>query len=239
MKKSNIILVSAIFMAFVWTLLIGWFAASAINNYLQGKDPYFARTYSQNMESKKKNFPVPANELCISGEGTAMITILPGKELTILSEPRIWNFVCTDLGNGKSKITFKKLSEYNDPVTITVPEIPDLSLDNFSEVTIKGLNLKKIHVHCVRVSSFTISSCKIGKLSLDFPRTRDQQDIYIDKSNQIDSLTASVRGSGRIRLETAGQLKNQFSLSDSVKVEATYDLMKKLSIGQESRVMSK
>jgi hypothetical protein len=228
MKKSNIFLVSAIFLAFIWTLLIGWFAASAINNYLQGKDPYFARTHTQYMESRKKNFPVPANELSISGEGTAMITILPGKELTMLSEPRIWNFVYTDLGNGKSMITFKKLSEYKDPVTITIPEIPSLSLDNFSEVKLNGLNLKEIHFQCVRVSSFTFNNCKIGTLSLDFPRTRDQQDIYFDKSNQIDTLIASVRGSGRIRLETAGRLKNQLSVSDSIKVEATYDLMKKL-----------
>jgi hypothetical protein len=227
MKKSNIILVSAIFIAFIWTLLIGWFAASAINNYLEGKDPYFARTHSQNMESKKKNFMVPVNELYISGEGTAMITILPGKELTILSEPRIWSFVYTDLKNGKSKIIFKKLSEYNDPVTITIPEIPALSLDNFSEVTIKGLTRKNTHFHCERIRSFTSSNCKIGILSLDFPRTRDQQDIYIEKSNQIDTLIASVRGFGRIRLETAGS-KNQISVSDSVKIEATYDVMKKL-----------
>jgi hypothetical protein len=239
MKKSNILLISAFVLAFFWTLLIGWFAASAINNYLQGKDPYFARTHSQYLESKKKSFPIPVNELCISGEGTAIITIVPGKELTILSEPRIWNYVYTDLKNGKSMISFKKLLEYNDPVTITIPEIPSFSLDNFSEVTMKGLNQKEIHIQCKRVLSFTSGSCKIGTLSLDFPRTRDQQDIYIDKSNQIDTLIASVRGSGRIRLETTGKLKNQLSLSDSIKVEASYDLMKKLSTGPESRVLNK
>ena len=228
MKKSNIILISAFFLAIFWTLLIGWFAASAINNYLKGKDPYFTRTHSQYMESKKKNFPVPVNELCISGEGTAIINIIPGKELTVLSEPRIWSCVYTDLGNGKSMITFKKLTEYDDPVTITIPGIPSLTLDNFSKVTLNGLNLKEIHFQCVQVSSFTSSKCKIGTLSFDFPRTRDQQDIYIDKSNQIDTLIASVRGSGRIRLETAGRLKNQLSVSDSIKVEATYDLLKKL-----------
>jgi hypothetical protein len=239
MKKSNIFLVSAIFLAFVWTLLIGWFAASAINNYLQGKDPYFSRTISQYMESKKKSFPVPVSELCISGDGDMIITILSGKELAVLSEPRIWNCVYTDLKNGKSMISFDKQLEYNDPVTITLPEIPSLSFDNFSEVTVKGLNQKEIHFQCVRVSSFTSSSCKIGTLSLDFPRTRDLQDIYIDKSNQIDTLIASVKGSGKIRLETAGQFYNQISLSDSINIEATYDLMKKLSAGQESRVLNK
>jgi hypothetical protein len=239
MKKSNIFLISALVLAIIWTLLIGWFAASAINKFLQGKDPVFARTHRQYLESKKKTFPIPARELRIIGEGTAIITILPGKELAILSEPRIWNYVYTDLENGKSMISFKKLTEYNDPVTITVPGIPSLSLDNFSVVTVKGLNLMEIHFQCVRVSSFTSSDCKIGTLSLDFPRTRDLQDIGIYKSCQIDTLTASVQGFGKIRLETAGQFNNQLTLSDSVKVEATYDIIKKLSVGPGSLVLNK
>jgi hypothetical protein len=239
MKKSNIFLVSAIFLAFCWTLLIGWFASSAINNYLQGKDPYFARSHRQYLESHKKIFSLPVGELCISGEGTAIITILPGKELSVLSDPKIWNCVYTDLKNGKSMISFKKLIEYNDPVTITLPEIPSIALDNFAGVTVKGLNQKEIHFQCKMVNSFTSTNCKISTLSLDFPRTRDLQDIRIDKSNQIDTLIASVRGSGKIRLETSGHFKNQISLSTSINVEATYDLIKTLSKGSESRVLNK
>ena len=239
MKKSNIFLVSAIFLAFIWIFLIGWFGASAINNYLQGKDPYFARTHQQYLESNKKSFPVPVSELCISGEGTAILTILPGNELTILAHPKTWNCIYKELKKGKSMISFKKLMEYNDPVTITLPEIPSLSLDNFSEVTIKGLNQKEIHLQCKRVHSFTSGNCTIGTLSLDFPGNKDQQDICIKKSNQIDTFIASVNGSGKIRLEAIGQLKNKIYLSDSVHVEATYDLMKKLYIGPESRVLNK
>jgi hypothetical protein len=239
MKKSNIFLVSAFCLAFCWTVLIGWLAASAINNYVHGKDPYFAHTHSQYLESKKKIFPLPLSELCISGEGTAIITILPGKELTVLSDPKIWNCVYTDLKNGKSMISFKKLKEYSDPVIITLPEVPSLSLDNFSEVTVKGLNQKEIHIHCIRVNSFISDSCKIGTLRLDFTRTRDQQDICIKKSNHIDNFIASVQGSGKLRMETAGQFKNQISLSDSIKVEATYNVMKRLSIGKESSVLNK
>jgi len=37
MKKSNIFLIGAFSLALCWSLLIGWFAASAINNYIQGK----------------------------------------------------------------------------------------------------------------------------------------------------------------------------------------------------------
>ena len=238
MKKSNIFLVSAIFLAFCWTLLIGWFAASAINNFLEGKDPYFARTHRQYMESLKKSFPIPVRELCISGEGTLTITILPGNKLTVLSEPRIWNCVYTDLNNGKSLISFKKLLEYNDPVTITLPEVTSLSLDNFSEVTVRGLNRKEIHFQCKLIHKFISDSCKIGILNLDFPGRTDHQDISLNKSNRIDTLIASVQGFGKIRLETAG-FKNQIFLSKSIIVEATYDLIKKLSIQPESRVLNK
>jgi hypothetical protein len=239
MKKSNILLVSAFFLAFTWIILIGCLAASEIKNHLQGKEPCFARTHQQYLESRKKIFPVPVSELCISVEGMAVITILAGKELTVLAHPKTWNCIYTDLKNGKSMIIFKRLMEYNDPITITIPEIPSLSLDNFSEVNVKGLDRKEIHFQCKQVGSFTASSCKITTLSLEFPGNKDHQDIYIDKSNEIGTLIASVKGSGKIRLETIGQLTNQISLSDSVHIEATYDMMKQLSMGQVSRVLNK
>ena len=238
MKKSNIFLIIAFSLAFCWILLISWFASSAINNYLHGKDPYFALTHSQYLESHKKIFPLPENELCVSGEGTAIMTIMPGKKLTVLANPKIWNCIYKDLKNGNSMISLKKLEEYNDTVIITIPGIPFLSLDNFSEVTVKGLNQKEFHLKCTRVHSFISENCKIKALSLDFPGKKDQQDICLDKTNQIDAILASVQGFGKIRFETAG-FKNEISLSDSIKVEATYDLMKQLSIGSTSRVLHK
>jgi len=228
MKKSNIFLIIAFCLAFCWTVLFGWFGASAINNYLHGKDPYYARSHRQFLESNKKTFPAPVKELVISGESAAVLTIQQGKELTVESNPRAWDCICKDMGNGRSMISLKQLRDYNDPVTIMIPAIPSLSLDNFSEVTVKGLNQKEIHLQCKRVHSFTFVNCTIGILSLDFPRTRDQQDICINKSNQIDTLITSVQGSGKIRLEAVGQFKNQIFLSDSINIEATYDLMKKI-----------
>ena len=241
MKKSNILLISAFFLALCWSLLIGWFAASAINNYIQGKDPYFARSQHQYLENHKKSFPLPKGELCISGEGTMILSILPGKQLDVLSDPRNWNCVYTDLKNGKSMISFKKLREYgyNEPVTILLPEISSIAFDNFSGVTIKGLNRKEIHFQCKRVHSFISSDCKMGTLVLDFPGTKDYQDIAIDKSNQIGAFIASVKGAGTIRLETAGQSKNRVSLSDSVKIEATSEIIKKISTEQKPRILSK
>jgi len=114
MKKSNILIISAFFLAFIWIVLIGCLGASAIKNHLQGKDPYFATTHQQYLESMKKNFPAPVSELCISGEGTAILNILPGNELTVLAHPKTWNCIYTDLKNGKSMISFKKLLDYKD-----------------------------------------------------------------------------------------------------------------------------
>jgi len=239
MKKSNILLVSTIGLAVCWTILIGWFASYAINNYLKGKDPYFARTHRQFLESSKKTFPMPVNELSVSGEGAAIITILPGNELCVLANPKFTGCAYSDLKNGKALISLKNLMEYNDPVTIKLTGIPSLSLDGFSEVSIKGLDLKEIQIHCTGAGSFILDSCRIGTLHLDFPCSRDQLDIRIDRSNSILNFIASARGSGKLRMETAGQCKNQIILSDSIKIEATYDLMKKLAAGQESAVPNK
>ena len=240
MKKSNIILVITFSVAIIWILLIGWFAASAINNYRQGKDPYFARSHQQFLESRKKLFAVPVKELLISAEGSMTLTILAGKELAVLSHPRIWDCKYTAMENGKAMISFTKLREnnYDDPVTILLPGVPSVSLENFYNVTINGLNLKEIHLICKRVHSFISSSCKIGALNLDFPGKQDQQDICINKSNRIDTLVASIMGFGRIRLETAG-FKNRISLSDSLYVETTYDLLKKLYIGPAYQALNK
>jgi len=238
MKKSNIVILGAFLMAICWSILIGWFAASAINNYQQGKDPYFARSHSQYLESKKKSFPVPVSELCISGDGVAILKIIQGKQLAILSDPRTWSCVQSNLKNGRSMISLKRLSEngYNEPVTLMLPGVPSLSLDNFSEVDLTGVNQENITITCTRVRSFSSNSCKIGTLSLDFPGKKDHQDIYINKSNQFNCFIASVQGFGKIGLETAG-INNQISLSDSMKVEATYALIKKLYNGTEPHVL--
>ncbi len=239
MKKSNIFLLSAFCLAFIWIILIGWFAASAINNYRKGKDPYFARSYSQILQSRKKTFPAPTSELLISGDGTTVLTILPGKELSVLCRPRLCRCSYINFKNGRSMISLIKLQDYDEPVTITLPEIPSLSLTNFSSVYINGLIQKGINLQCNRVSFFSSGNCKIGSLRLDFSGKNDQQSIFIEKSNQIDTFIASVKGFGNIRLETAGNRKNQISLSESIKLEATMDLMKKLAIGPESRVLNK
>ncbi len=228
MKKSNIILLTAICLAILWTILIGWFGSSAINNYLQGKDPFYMYSSRKYLEKHKQIFVAPVNELCISGEWPAVLTLIPGKELCVLANPKIWTCDYTDLKNGRSLISLKNLKDITDPVTIMIPRIPGFSIENFSEVKIQNLNLDSIRIQCKQVNSFSSGNCKIGTLNLDFPRSRDRLDVHIDNTNQLGTFLVSAKGTGKLRLETAGNLKNQVSLSDSVKIEATYELMKKL-----------
>lgn len=229
MKKSNIILISAFGVAFIWTVLIGLFAASAINSDIQGKESAFARSHTRYLDVHKKTFPKPTNELQISGDGKISFTILPGKELTVLSNPKEWNCEYTVLKNGQSLIRFKQLDEYDDKVIITLPVIPAVSIDNCSQVTIDDLNQKAISYNCKRVVSFTAVRCITGKLNLDFPGKKDFSQITIDHSNFIDTLVTSIKGFGTLHLQTAG-IQNKLSLSDSIRVEATSDILKKLNL---------
>ena len=239
MKKSNVILVIASILAISWTVLIGWLGASTIKNYLHGKDLVFAHSHTQFLESKKKTFPAPSLELNITADETTLLTIIPGNTLSLLSHPRLWKCVYTDLKNGKSRISLTRLEEDTDPVTITIPEIPSLSLDNFSSVTLRGLKGKGLFVKCNKVLSLTSEDCKIQSLNLDFPGIKDQQEIILAKSNQIDTLIASVSGFGNIRLETAGKLNNQISLAESIKLEAGSEIVNKLSVAQKSQRLNK
>jgi hypothetical protein len=230
MQKSNILIACASGLALCWILLIGWFAASAINNYRQGKDPVFARSHSQYMESKRKTFPVPVKELIISGTGDEILTIVAGTEFSVLAHPRVWDCNYTDLKNGKGIIRFKRQSDYDDPITIRIPEIPAVSIDHVKSVSIELFTCHALHLKCTRVGYFSTMNCKIGSLNIDFPGKNDQQEIFIAECNQIDTLVASVRGFGTLRLEMTGKYKNQLTLSDSIKLEAKTEVLKKLAL---------
>ncbi|MCX6243750.1 MAG: hypothetical protein NTU98_03515 [Bacteroidetes bacterium] len=230
MKKSNILITCASGLALCWILLIGWFAATAINNYRQGKDPVFARSHSQYMESKKKTFPVPVKELIISGAGDEILTIVSGKEFSVLAHPRVWDCIYTDLKNGKGMIRFKRQSDYNDPITIRLPEIPSVSIDHVKSVSVELFTGHAPRLKCTRVGYFDVMNCKLRMLNIDFPGKNDQQEILIAECNQIDTLVASVRGFGNLRLEMTGKYKNQLSLSESIKLEAKSEILKKLAL---------
>jgi hypothetical protein len=228
MKKSNVLIISACLIAILLIVIIEFLGAASINNYLKGKDPYYARTYKQWAESHKKIFPRPSKELIISGEITTNIIIIPGQELAFLSNPKFWDCRYTDLKNGKSVIRIKKLLDANEPITITLPDVSFLTLDDFSGVTVKNLNQKEIHFNCTRVHSFNTINCTFGTLGLNFPSNKDQQYISIEKTNHVDNLTVIIKGSGNFFLAAAGKTQNLLSLSDSVQIVSNYNLLKKL-----------
>lgn len=230
MKKSNIFITGASTLAFFWIILIGWFAASAINNYRQGKDPVFARTRSQYLESRRKTFPVPGKELIISGMGDEDLTIVAGSEFSFLAHPRVWDCNYTDLKNGKGIIRFTRLRDDKASITIRLPEIPSVSIDNISTVSIELVTHRSLRLKCTRVGHFSTMNCKLKTLDLDFPGKNDHQEIFIAECNQIDTLLASVRGSGNLRLEMTGKYKNQVSISESIKLLATSEIFKKLAV---------
>ena len=228
MKKSNILIISAILFGLIWSILIGWFASAAIINYLNGKDPYYARSFRKIMESHKKTFITPSRELFLSGEGDANVNIEPGKELTVMYNSYVWEVSYTTQKGGMAIIRFKKLRNFDSPVIVTFPNISKLSLYNLSGVKLSNLNVKKIDIQGNRVSNFTADSCKAGNLTLNFPDYIDHQDICIKQSNKIDTLIASIFGTGNFKLETTGISKNQISLENSIKLEATSEQMKKI-----------
>lgn len=229
MKKSNVLIACASGLALCSILLVGWFAATAINNYKQGKDPFFARSYSQYLESKKKTFPAPVKELIISGAGDEELTITAGKVFSFLAFPRDWDCTYTDLKNGKGIIRFIRLSEYKEPITLRLPEISVVSINNIRTVNIELLTHRSFRLKCTRIGSLCVMNCKLRTLELDFPGKRDHQEIYIANCNQIDTLLASVRGFGNLRLEMSGLYRNHVIFSDSIKLLATSDIFKKLA----------
>jgi hypothetical protein len=240
MKKSSISVTIAVLLALSWSVVLGMLTASTLKNYMNGKGCSFVRSETELIESKKKTFPSPVNELFISGEGTANLRIVPGKEMAVLAYPGTWTFKYADLKNGKAIIRLTKLKgDGYFPITVRLPGIPLISLNDLSSCTIDGFRFSGMHLEGNRVRSFIAGDCRLGSLSLDFPGKNDLQGIIILKSNQIDTLVASVKGVGNFRLETAGTRKNQISLSESIKLEASMDLMKKLAIEPESRVLNK
>lgn len=235
MKKSHIFIIAALTLACFWVIIIGVFAAKSVNNYREGKDPRYAHTQSQYLESHKMKFPVPAKELILTGDGDTWLNIRSGNLLTIETDPRMWKILFTDHKDGRSEIRFKKLNDYNDPVTVIIPAIPSVSVNNFTSIVLERLEQKEMKLSFTRVLYLVMDSCKVSDLNLSFPWTAEIQDIFIKKNNRVDSLEISVPGPGKIRLETTGWLLNRISLSDAVKVEATSEVIKELGKKMERR----
>ncbi len=227
MKKSKISLVGALFLATGWILIMGWMAASAINSYRQGRDTRFAMG-RQIPEIRKMSYPVPVTGLYIKGDGTTIIHMVAGTQLTVTTNATVWSCNWSDQGKGQSRLCLVKLKESAEPVTITLPAIPGLFLENCTEVHIKGMNLKEFSLQGKKIRFFHTDSCTISKLSLDFAGEKDQQYIWIGKANRFDTLIASIGGYNRIFVETAGELDNEFSLSPSVLVETRIGVLQKL-----------
>jgi hypothetical protein len=230
MKKSNVLITVASAFAFCWILLIGWFAASAINCHIHGKDSVFAHTRSQFLESRKKTFPAPARELIISGTGNETLTIVAGSELSVLAHPRVWDCSYSDLKNGKGVIRFRKLTDYDEPVTLRIPGIPLVTMNHVRSAEVIHFTGYAPHFQCTRVGHFDVMNCKIRSLNIDFPGKSDPQEIVLASCNQIDTLVVSVRGYGNLRLEMTGRYDNQLFLSDAIRLEAKPELLKKVTI---------
>jgi|GEM_PF-2003980 len=227
MKRSKISLVCALCLATGWMLLMGWLAASAINSYRQGRAPRFALSHHQIPESRKLSHPVPAKGLTIRGDGTTVVNLVAGTQLNVILNPRVWSCNWSDSANGQSRLWLRKLNEPEGTVTINLPPVPGLVLENCSEVHIKGLNLKELSLRGKQIRLFHADSCRIGKLSLDFEGEKNQQYIWIGKSNRFDTLIAYIGGYNRIFLETAGELDNEFSLAHAVLVETRVGVLQK------------
>ncbi|MDP4282235.1 MAG: hypothetical protein Q8867_08815 [Bacteroidota bacterium] len=234
MKKSNIFLFTALIIACFWVVLIGVLAAKSINNYRAGRDPYYAHTGSQFLEKHKIKFSVPEKELILSGDN-ASLNVKPGKELAIETDPRMWQFILKDLKNGRSEIFFKRLNNYDYPVSVTIPTIPSVSMNHFTSIGLTKLDQKEMKLNFTRVLYLVVDSCTISDLNLSFPWMAEEEDIYIKGNNRIDTLEMSVPGSGKIRFETAGIHLNRMFLSDKVKIEATSDIIDKLAPKQDKR----
>jgi hypothetical protein len=234
MKKSNIVIAAAAITALVATILICWFCAASINHYREGKELIFAKSYKQYREAQRRTFPTPSNELIISGDGTTIVKITQGKELSVIANKKLLTCTFSDLRNGKSKISFGRLNDYNEEARITLPEIRMLSLDNCAEVRINGFTHKDLHIICCRVHTFSIDSCRIGYLNLDISRNQPDAEIWIKAKNRIDTLLACIQGTYRLKLDSIGKNKNQLWVSDSVQIITRGDLYKHLSVEHAS-----
>ena len=230
MKKSNILIAAAVIIASIWIILICWFCAATIKQYLKGKELTFARSQSQYKESQRKRFPTPSDEFIITGDGTTSLKITPGKTVSVISNKHVFNCNYSDLKNGKSKISFTRLYEYNEPVEITLPDIRMLSLYNCAEVSITGFNRKEMKIKGTGICIFSAESCRVGSFCLDLFENQHDYEIWFKSTNQLDSLSVSTQGKGKLKLDAIGKFKNQLCVSGPVEVLTRADLYKQLTI---------
>ena len=229
MKKSNLIIIIAFPITIIWTLLLGWFGSSAINTIRAGKNSPFAVSELQKYAHQLPKGSSPVKELQISGDRTAVVTIIKGNEFSVNYNKSFRHYIRTNFKSGKFLLQIDSLPFRGDYIEIVVPDIPLISASNLFELNVKCLNQKVACFQCSRVTTLHIDSCSFETLKVDFPGNSDRHGIWIGKTNIIGSLFASINGYGCLELGTIGKDKNSLSLSDSIEVRSKFDLFKRLS----------
>jgi hypothetical protein len=230
MKKSNLILVIAFSLTFIWTIILGLLGSSVIQDNKIGKESSFAVSHQKHAVLDIPGSSIPVNGLSVTGEGSVLLSITRGKELSLECRRAFWDYIKTSNRNGKILICINRLPSQGEQINITIPEISSVSIDSVFQVYIKGLSQKALHIRCSNVAAFSADSCKIGSFSLDLPGKNKQHDVNISGTNFVDSLSASIDGYGFLRLGIIGKFKNQIRLSDRIEIRTSADLMKQLSI---------
>jgi len=230
MKKSNIFIAVAGIITIIWTFMICWFCSATIKEYCEGKKLTFARSQSAYRENHRQKLATPSNELIINGDGTTMLKITQGKELSVIIDKHLFTCDYSDLKNGKGKITFTRLYELTEPFEISIPDIKLLTLENCAEISITSLNLREMKINGSGVSSFTADSCKIGSFYLNLNQNKPEHEIWIKSTNKIDSLSVSTLGTGRLKLDGIAKYKNLLCVPKTIEVLTRSDWYQYLTI---------
>jgi hypothetical protein len=228
MKKSNLIIIIAFPVTIIWTLLLGWFGSSAINTIRAGKNSPYAVSELQKYAHQLPTGSTLVKELQISGDRTAIVTIIKGKEFLVNYNKSFRHYIRTNFNCGKFLIQIDSLPFRGDYIEIVVPDIPLISASNLFELNVKGLNQRIACFNCFKVATLRIDSCNFETLKVEFPGNFERYGIWISKTNRIDSLDVSINGYGCLGLGAIGKYKNSLRLSDSIEIRSKFDLFKLL-----------
>ncbi|MEI8046545.1 MAG: hypothetical protein WCI92_04130 [Bacteroidota bacterium] len=239
MKKSNRILIGIFLFAVGWLITYNILVANVLKTIPGHGFSRFGHLSQQEVVMKLK----PFDKIKIKPQGSPKIYITQSDTSEMSMGDGYSEYLVTSNSNGLLSITMKKpLEEVEEIIHIKVPHVTDISIDQQTprfenessiQLSLENFRLTKLDLMVLYPYDVEFRNCEINKLKIQGKLLTGYtcgNGIRIEPTNRIDSLAIDLEGKGVLSISKAGELYNQVNVSDSIRLNASMLVIKKILV---------
>jgi len=237
MKKSNYFLIGTFVFALSWIIIYNFLIASVVKTIPGNARSIYGHlshdeVVMQLQPFNKIKFDIQGSpQIYFTQSDSSEISISDGysKYLKIVNRNGTLSITITAPQEDIYEIIHLKIPKINDILICQSP--PEVVNESALMVFLENIKSPKLNLDVSYPEKVEFVNCDISSLVVNgnlCAGNYPSQGIRLDASNQIDSLLIHVGGMGKVSLSKAGVMYNSVTLSDSIQIEATMPVMKRI-----------